>query len=150
MLRSQSRDLFLMLLRNEFIFPAKEAGAIKWADRNKRFVVSPPLVMHSGKRQPAVPFLLSIIGDLSHEDFEGEEQTVYYGTYRCIKNVSTDWGVPTSFGQEVSTRLCTRGKYTPNDMTSLWIPSSIESRSRKISSLQPLSRSFNTCMRLTL
>lgn len=99
-----------MFPRDKHVFPTKEAGAIKWADRGGRFVVFLPSVIYNGKTQLTEPFPDNIVTGLSYEVFGEDEHRVHYGTYQCIKRVSMDWDALTSFGQEVSTGLHTRAK----------------------------------------
>ena len=107
----QGRGLILMQPRDKNIFPAEEAGVIKWADEGGRFVVSSPSVVYNGAAQLSEPFRGNITTDFSYEVFGADSQHVYYGTYRCIKRVSMDWDVLMSFGQEVSTGFNTRTNF---------------------------------------
>ena len=94
-----------MLQRDSYIFPAEEAGAIKWADKGGRFVVSLPSVIYDGKKQLTEPFNGNIVTDFSYEVFGAGQRNVHYGTYRCIKRFTAGWEVLESFGPEVSARF---------------------------------------------
>ena len=145
---SQSRGLFLTSRRDKLVFPVKEAGAIKWAHKGGRFVVSLPSVIYNGKTQLTEPHRGNIITDFSYEVFKADKPELYYGTYRCIKKVTVDWDVLASFGQEVSTEFHARANLPSNEMMSLWHPSWTVSWSRKISPPQPSPHSFKICTRV--
>ena len=76
--------------RDEYAFPVKEAGAIKWADKGGRFVVFLPPVIYNAKKQLTEPFHDNIVTDLLYEVFWEDQHNVYYGTYQCIKRVPID------------------------------------------------------------
>ena len=101
---------FLTPPRDNHIFPTKEAGAIKWADKGGRFIVSLPSVIYNGKTQLTEPFRGDVVTDFLYDVFGADKQRVYYGTYQCVKRVPMNWEVLASFSQEVSTGSCTHVK----------------------------------------
>ena len=60
-----------------------------------------PPVIYNGRRNLAEQSQ-ETIENRSYELFEVDGHCVYYGTYRCTRVVTVDWGVLKSLGQEVS------------------------------------------------
>lgn len=82
-----------------------------------------PPVIYNGRKHLAEKSRKETIENRSYELFGVDGHCIYYGTYRCIKVATMDWGALKSLGQKVSARsLCLCKTFAPKETISLWMP----------------------------
>ena len=81
------------------------ADTIKWADKGGGCVVPFPPVIYDGNKHTVENTRKETIEGHLYELFGVDGHCIYYGTYRCTKVATMDWGALKSLGREVSTAL---------------------------------------------